>query len=85
MQPNVKKTLNFCTITVAKPGLMITPLCGKHKLLGFRGLEFKRVDFDIPATKFLPEGEKSIPLVIYDLDNRLKLGKNQKLVAWANI
>jgi len=58
---------------VAKPGLMITPLCGKHKLLGFRGLEFKIADFDIPAAKFLPEGENSIPPVIHDLDNVLKL------------
>jgi hypothetical protein len=58
---------------VAKPGLMITPLCGKQKLSGLSGFEFKTANFDIPATKFLPEGKNSIPQVIHGLDNRLKL------------
>ncbi len=57
--PNVKKPLNFYNIVVAKPGLMITHLGRKHEVLGLREFEFK-MHLDIPASKFLPEGESSI-------------------------
>jgi hypothetical protein len=58
---------------IAKPGLMITPLSGKQALSGLSGFEFKVVGFDIPASKYLPEGENSIPFVIQDLNNMLNL------------
>jgi hypothetical protein len=67
---------------VAKRGLMITHLDGKHKL---SGLSVNIVNFCIPTTHFLPGAESSIPSVIHNLDNMLDLYKNQKLVAWAII
>jgi hypothetical protein len=72
MQPNVKKSLNFCIITLAKLGLMITHLGVKQKVFALSGFEF-RMNLDIPASKFLPEGESCIPSVVYDLNNRLNL------------
>ncbi len=72
IQPNVKKSLNFSIITVAKLGLMITHLDGKQKMLALSGFEFK-INPDIPARNFLPEGENSIPSVVHDLNNRLNL------------
>ena len=64
---------------VAKPGLMITHLGGKHKL---SGLDINIVNFDIPAANFLPGAESSSPSVIHDLDNPLQLYKKQRPVAW---
>jgi hypothetical protein len=64
---------------VAKPGLMITHLIGKHKL---SGLSINIVNFDVPTTNFLPGAESSSPSVIQDLDNPLQLYKNQRPVAW---
>jgi len=69
---------------VAKLGLMITHLSGKQEVYALRGFEFKRAP-DIPVSNFLPEGENSIPSVVQDQNNQLKLYENQKLVAWANI
>ena len=69
---------------VAKPGLMITHLGRKHEVLGLREFEFK-MHLDIPASKFLPEGESSISSVVHDLNNVIKLLENQKLVAWTDI
>jgi hypothetical protein len=64
---------------VAKPGLMLTHLAGKHKL---SGLSISIVNFDVPATHFLPGAESSSPSVIHDLDNPLQLYKKQRPVAW---
>ena len=69
---------------VAKLGLMITHLGGKQKVYTLRGFEFKRGP-DIPASNFLPEGENSIPSVVQDQNNQLKLYENQKLIAWVDI
>ena len=65
---------------VAKRGLMLTHLGGKQEVLALRGFEFKW-DPDFPASKFLPEGETSIPSVVQDQNNRLNLSENQKLEA----
>jgi hypothetical protein len=51
---------------------MITHLGGKQKVSALSGFEFK-IDPDIPARNFLPEGENSIPSVVRDLNNRLNL------------
>jgi len=64
---------------VAKPGLMLTHLDGKYKL---SGLSISIVNFDVPATNFLPGAESSSPSVIHDLDNPLQLYKNQRSLAW---
>jgi hypothetical protein len=57
---------------------MITHLGRKQEVLALSGFEF-RMNLDIPASKFLPEGENSIPSVVHDLNNRLNLEENQKL------
>jgi hypothetical protein len=54
-------------------------LGGKHKL---SGLSISIVNFDVPATNFLPGAESSSPSVIHDLDNPLQLYKNQRPLAW---
>jgi len=59
-------------MTVAKLGLMITPLGGKQDALALNGFEI-RINPDIPARNFLPEGENSIPTVVHDLNNMLNL------------
>jgi hypothetical protein len=41
-------------------------------MLALRGFEFK-INPDIPASNFLPEGENSIPSVVHDLNNMLNL------------
>jgi len=51
---------------------MITHLGGKQKVFALSGFEFK-MDPDIPARNFLPEGENSILSVVRDLNNRLNL------------
>ena len=72
IQPNVKKSLNFSIIAVAKLGLMITHLGGKKNMLALSGFEFK-INPEIPACNFLPEGENSIPSVVHNLNKRLNL------------
>ena len=57
---------------VAKQGLMLTHLGGKQDALALSGFEFK-MNPDIPARNFLPEGENSIPTVVQYLNNTLKL------------
>jgi len=64
--------LNFYIIKVAKLGFVITHLGGKQEMLALRGFEFK-INPDIPASNFLPEGENSIPSVVHDLNNMLNL------------
>ena len=78
--PNVKKSLHFLIIMVAKQRLMITHLGGRQEVLALRGFEFKR-DPDIPARNFLPEGEASIPSLDQNQDNKLNLYENHKPVA----
>jgi hypothetical protein len=50
---------------------MITHLGRKHEVLGLREFESK-MHLDIPASKFLPEGESSISSVVHDLNNVIK-------------
>ena len=66
------KGVKFFNIQVAKTGLMLTHLGGKQDALAFSGFEFK-MNPDIPARNFLPEGEYSIPTVVHDLNNMLNL------------
>jgi len=82
--PNVKKSLNFILITVAKLGLMITHLGRKQEVLALSGFEFNS-DPDIPSSNCLPEGENSIPKVVQYQNKRLSLLGNLKLVDCADI
>jgi hypothetical protein len=59
-------------------------LGGKHDVFALRVFEFK-INPDIPARNFLPEGEASIPSLVQDQDSKLNLYENQKLVACVDI
>jgi hypothetical protein len=57
---------------VAKRGLMLTHFGWETRSARVKRFEFKR-DPDVPARKFLPEGETSIPSVVQDQNKRLNL------------
>lgn len=63
---------------------MITHLGGKKNALASSRFEF-RINLDIPARNFLPEGENSIPTVVRDLNNMLNLLEIQGVTALADI